>query len=323
MPSFKIPTDFATETAYAIGDQVNFNGVNYEAIVVIADTNTITPVDDDGDSWNVVGVIEIQDVYGLYHSIRLTLNSDAPEVNNSIWMFIQQADFNLGKRLRTIGQRNMRTVTLDDDSKADISELGILDIDHIKIAGDGNLASSLRQRGKVQVLAADGKKEIEELNQYFRQDYLFSNTSTFNYPLYYIDGRNLIIAPDFDEGTEVEITFKEAEPKLGTTQLSVNDDYEPINSDGETLAEWVANGNDAEDFVQAEIFIDFNGWIEQCPHLLKLDALVAAEMFLDNDPRVAAWRQEYALNLKETIDYFYRFESDRPNTVRQSSPYTF
>ena len=319
----RIPNTFATNTAYNTGNVVEFSGVEFRATSNIPNTNTTDPIQDDGANWKAQGVIRIVDAYSLWHDIDLTLNNSA--VSNHIWSFIQQADFALNKRLRSPAQIETSTLTLDADSKTAINHLGFVDIDNVRLAGDSSFNYSLRERGKVEILAAQNKADYEQLRQSYNEDFNYTDSYGYLNPVYYIDQQYLYVAPSFPTGTQIEITMKVSEPQLGTTQDVVNANFEPINSANQTVAEWIAAApaNTAQNFVQDTTFIMTNLWISQCPHLLKLGALTYAESFLKDDPRIVVWKAQYQENLQETIDEFYRFEIEQPHNLLMRNPYTF
>ena len=194
---------------------------------------------------------------------------------------------------------------------------------HVGISGDTTFNYSIRDEGFIQVKKAQVKSDFERLRQGYNEDFNYTDTYGFIEPVYYIDRERMYIAPDFDSGTEVEITFKQSEAEIGTYQLAVNNDYEPINSADQTLAEWVADGNDAADFVQEEIFIDTNLWLRQNPFLLKYGALTAAEAYVNDPNQIQTWAKLYDSALQETIDEFWRYETQQPTNQRMSSAYSF
>lgn len=318
-----IPNKFATLTAYPAGAVIEFNGVSYEALSAIPATNTTSPVQDNGASWKIDSVVRIQDAYSAWAAVYLALNSNQTKVTNSIWLFLQESEQTLNKVLRSPAMKMTRSFTLDANSSFVLPE-NLLDIDNLRLSGSvgsTNTESSLQQQGFIEITGGN-KAEYELLRQRYAGGIVRDIQTEFDFPVYWIDEDVAYIAPAYSAGTVVELTFYGAEASLGTTQLLVNADFEPINADAQTLADWVADGNDESTFVQDEAFIDTNLWISQTPHLLKLGALVAAEHYLNNDPRSAAWREEFIRNQAETVNEYEAYEANRPHTMTLKSTYS-
>lgn len=322
--SWLISSAYADNTAYAIRATAEFNGVVYEATSAIPVTNTTNPVQDNNVNWKINSVIRLEDAYSIWSSVYLSLNTDNPKITNSIWLYLQIAEQHIAKVVRSPLQITTRDFVLDDESSFIFPD-NLLEIDNIRLKGSIgaiNTGSSLQQRGFIEFRNAN-KANYEVLRQFHLNGIVRDNTlSQFDYPVYWHEEDRCYLAPNYDAGTVVEMTFYGSEAQLGTTQPEVNDDFEPINSASQTLAEWIAAGNSAGNFVQNQAFIDKNLWTDQAPHLVKLGALVAAENDLKDPIRSESWKAEYDRNLEETISEYEAFNARRPHTQQMASAYS-
>ena len=57
------------------------------------------------------------------------------------------------------------------------------------------------------------------------------------------DNQYIYVAPEYDSGTELEVEYYQEVPYLGATLNRVNDEYQPINSAGQTVTQWIAASN--------------------------------------------------------------------------------
>ena len=101
----------------------------------------------------------------------------------------------------------------------------------------------------------------------------------------------------------------------------VNAAGDPVNAMSMTLAQWIADGNPANTFVQNMVVIDRNWYTSNRPNLLIYGALAKASAYLKDDERAAIWKAEFEQALQETIDFIYRFEEVRPTDLQMGSVY--
>ena len=321
--NWNIPDAFATLTAYAIGDTATFNGVVYEATVAIPDTNTTDPRVDGGVNWKVSYVVNIEDAYGLWNAIAIAFNRPNDDIiNGSIWMFIQQSNYALNRIIRSPAMRVTRQFILDEDGRFP-PPTDLLQVDALRAFTDQGTQFTLAGRGNIEILAAVNRSDLIDQQESIRRNgALFTDGSSLG-PLYWYD-RDFFYVTDgiYADQTVMEMTYYAAEAALGEIVGELNSDFEPINSDGETLEEWIEAGNDADDFVQNMILVTTNVFTAQFPHLIKLGALVAAEDYLRDPEQSVKWKAEYDRALTETIDEINRFDSNRPYNVELYNEYS-
>ena len=311
------PADWTTTSASTLseGDRIYYNGTVYERTSVAA--NTRIPVDN--DAWDLHSVIRIEDFYSLQESIRLAMNTSDQQIIDSIPLFIQRAEQDINKILRSPAQIVTRPFTVIAGSRFQIPE-DTLNVINIRTTAE-DAGYDLRSQGAIQFLNGN-KTEFERVRQYYTSNGGSFEIINFQYPVYYFDGTHFHLAPDIDTGTTGEITYYQAVASLGETVNLVNDDFEPINSTNQTEAQWVAAGNAASDFVQATQVNLSNLWTATIPHLLRLGALIAAEEYVKDDTRIEVWKAEYDDNMQKTIDEFERFKTDQASSLQMESAYS-
>ena len=321
--NWNIPSDYANEVAYAIGDQATFNGVVYEATAAISDINTTDPREDGGVNWKVAWIVNIEDAYGIWNSISIALNrTDDDDINGSIWMFMQQANYALNRVLRSPAMKVTRDFIVDSNTRF-APPTDLLQVESVRIKSDQGTQYTLQGRGNIECLAAVNRSDLIEQQETIRRDGTLYADDAYSNPYYWYD-RDFFYIVDglYESGTEVEMTYYAAEAVIGDTLGELNADFEPINSEGQNESEWVEDGNELDDFVQATVLITTNIYTSQFPHLLKLGALVAAEDYVNDPERSIKWKLEYKESLAEAQDEISRFESNRPYNVELFNSYS-
>ena len=329
-----LPTDWAAATAYAVGDLANFNGVVYRRLV--AGTTSAEPCDDT-DNWIVEYVVRAEDWNSIIESVRLELNVDDDKINNSIPYFVQLTENSVTKKVRppTNLVTTLRTiVNVGNTGYAGRTYIqaptDLLNVENIRINSSNPSHFGLLGLGNVEITAAQSDADFEVVRQYYNNDNnIFGQQSISNFrtPLYRfitIGGIPYFeIAPSsFDVGTTLEIRYWNSEPSLGTVHPRINSLGLPINSAGQTSAEWVDAGNDEADFVQANVTIKRNWYTSNAPELIIYGALMKASAYLKDDQRAAIWAQQFENAEQETIDLIYRFEEVRPSDQQFYNPYS-
>ena len=308
---------------FSAGDQVRYNGLAYETRNDLTSANVTNP-QDDTDNWFVIGVLRIQDYNSLQEAMRLELNVDDDMITNSIPLFIQLAEESFEKRIRAPIQRTRRILTVDSESKVEVPS-DLLQVINIRLNEDSTGGDSIFFRGGTEILAGN-YEEYKDLQRYYRSNIGFSSQraipTNYEAPVYWYDDASFWIAPNIDEDTEVELYYYSQIPQLGTTVLLVDANGDPINSDDQTEVEWVADGNAAVDFVQATEIVTDNWFITAAPQMLLYGALLNADIFLHDDPRVALWEAKFARAEAETMELISKFEEGRHHTIQIYNAYT-
>ena len=319
--TFKVPAAYADNTAYAIGAQVVYNGIQFEATSAIANSNTTNPIDDDGANWKFNGMIEMQDMYGVAEAVKFSANTDDDRIDNSVFFYMQTAAQKLNSLLLPPAQKIPRRFTVSDGS---IELPGdIIDIDSIRLVSSSGGGGVFVDRGKLEIKLTKDRYNYELLLQQYSNganSSFYGNTNTDGPIAYITDGR-LYVAPKFDDGSIIEVDYYQAPANLGETQLVVDSDYNPINDSDMTLAEWVAAGNSADTFVQDTVLITTNVWTAQAPELLRLGTLVAMEADLGDAEKSAIFKEAFREQLQFTREKFQRFWANQPTFQTQDTAY--
>lgn len=311
--------------AFARGDLVRFNGVLYEALNARTATDTDNPSVDTAN-WKVAAVLRIQDYNSLIEAIRLEINTTDSMINNSIPMFIQLAEESLQTRVRAPVQRARVILTVDAESRVEVPT-DLLQVINMRYNVDDNINStnSIQARGGTEILAGN-YEEFRDLQRHYNLSSGFGlnsdRTSNYEAPVYWFDDRYFHIAPDVAMGTEIELYYYAMIPQLGTTVNLVNQNGDPINSAGQTTAQWVAAGNSANDFVQATDTVENNWFLTAKPDMLLYGAVMSAESYLRDDPRMDIWRRKFEQAELEIHHLVDRFEQGRTHTQQLYNAYS-
>ena len=312
--------------SYVTGNEVEYDGVLYEALNDIpANTSNLAP-DVDTTNWKAVGVIRIQSEHSLYAAIELELNVDSERINNSIPFFVQLAHESFKTRIRAPIQRSRVVLTVDANSAVDVPE-DLLQVINLRLNQDATAGDSIFGRGGTEILAAN-YEEFRDLQRYYRSNigfgYQRSVPTNYEAPVYFHTDRQFLIAPNITEGTEIELWYFATIPQLGDTVRLVNQNGDPINAEGLTLAQWIAADplmNTLLNFVQATDRVTVNWFVTAAPQMLLYGAILAAEAYLRDDPRLPMWQQKFERAELETHELLDRFREGRAHTQQLFNAY--
>lgn len=272
---------------YSSGDTVTHGGIVFEALEAIASSVTTTPIQDAFTRWKIVGVQRITDAYSLYADIFLTLNDASDDVRHSIPSFMQEAQIKLSKTLKLPVQKTQVTTNLDSEGKFQMPD-NLLSVDNIRFNGEKQVFATLEDKGYITIREAD-KEEYETLRQTYARSY---DALGYDNPVFYVSDAFAYVTP-YPSNAQVQISYYKEEPLLFSKLAQ---------TDGSTTT------------------VTGNSYVVQVPHLLKIGALVAAEGFVNDPQRVAAWKQEYQQALIETIKLYSDYES-QPQHVSWNTSY--
>ena len=319
-----VPLTWVSTRAYSVGDIVQHNGIRFECVTAVAASSTgnLNPIDN--TSWKFDGVLRITDYYSLQYAIEFEANTSNSRVVNSIPVYIQNVERKLSKLLRSPAQKEPRTFNLrdgrDNESLFDIPE-DMLDIFHLRFVGDDS-GYNLESQGTITIQRADWSSFERLRQQYISNGYYTDNVYEFDYPAYTLTNEEFRITPRPNSDiTEVELTYYQQVPELGSTIDLVDDDYNPINSNDQTLAEWIAAGNDADDFVQATEVVTSNLWTATTPHLLKAGSLMEIYAYLKDAEGYQMASEEFDKLLVATQIEFRKADAAGDHISSMSSAY--
>lgn len=308
----------------------NISRVMYRGIVFVANTThngiTTNPLEDE-TNWRVESVFRIQDYYSLIESVRLAINTDDDSINNSIPMFIQLAEQSFSTRLRVPAMLQRETVTVTANNTAPIPD-NLLQVENVRLrnndigGGDGDF-NSLLYNGRYEINSAN-YYEFQLIQQRYDSDIDFFDavsSTQFRSMVYWNDGTNLHFAPSLEAGTQIEIVFYGQLTPLGYPILLTNAAGEPINSAEQTQAEWVAAGNSADSFVQADGIQETNWFLQAAPRMVMYGAIMQAEQYLKDDQRWPAFQQQFAQAENEIMELVEKFDQDRSSSQYFRSHY--
>ena len=313
-----LPSNWVSTQAYAVGAQVSYNGIGYECLTAVAANASGNAIPVGNSSWQVYAVFRITEYYSLQEAILQAVNSDDDFIESSLPLFIQNAERKIGKLLRSPAQVVTRTYSVDSQSRFAIP-LDLLEIIHLRWDNDDG-GYDLQSRGSISMQRMD-RTNFEELKQYYSDTTYNYEYGSYEYPGYRTDNRYVHIAPDYAAGEMFEMMYYQEVPELGSTVGITNSTGTPLNSAGQTQAQWVAAGNSASTFVQETELVLNNLWTATTPHLLKAAACKEAEDYLGNSERAAVWDAQFKELLIATETEFRKFDSGGSQHITQSTAY--
>ena len=307
MPIRRVPEAWNANASYNIDDVVLFNGIRFVCTTAVPASAVGNVIPVDNTSWRFDSVLRIVDAYSLYYSIQLDINTDDDMINNSIPLYVQNVERKLSKSLRSPAQKITRTFPVragrENETLFDIPS-DMLATFHLRSMSD-DAGYNLESRGAIVIQGTDYTSFERLRERYISNGYYLDNILDFDYPVYVMDDTTFKIAPRLpDEVTHVELTYYQQVPELTSIVEAANDDYEPVNSAGQTLAQWVAAGNTPESFQIELITVLDNLWTATTPHLLKAGALVEAYSYLNNPEDSAIAKAQFDELLAMTISEF-------------------
>lgn len=242
-------------------------------------------------------------------------------------MFIQLAEESLQTRVRAPVQR-ARTVLTSDTMSRILVPSDLLQVINLRFNDDGTAGDSIFSRGGTEILAGN-YEEFKDLQRYYQSNIGFGTSraipTNYEAPVYWFDDRYFYIAPNIQQGTELELYYYAMIPQLGSTVNLVNQNGQPINSAGQTLQQWIdANPltNNADNFVQATDTVEVNWFLTAKPDMLLYGAIMSAESYLRDDPRMEIWRRKFEQAELEIHHLIDRFEEGRHHTQQLFNAYS-
>ena len=318
----RIYPEWSATSDYAVDAIARREGILYKATSAITgNANNVEPRLNEAE-WEVYAVVRIEDYYSLIEAIRLELNrTDDEYLTQSIPLFIQLAEESFQTRIRAPIQRSRMVLTVDAESRVAVPS-GLLQVLNLRINGDQLQGSSLLSAGQSEILAGNFEEYID-LKRSYSNDFTFNSyPSNYDAPVYWFDSTYFNIAPTLEEGTELELWYYEQIPQLGREVLLTDANGNPINSAGQTLAQWTDSGESASSFVQATEVVISNWFVSAVPQLLLYGALVNAESFLKEDARIPLWQSRFQAAEAETMELIQRFEEGRAHTQQLYNAYS-
>ena len=167
---------------------------------------------------------------------------------------------------------------------------GLLEILHVR-RKDDTFAVSYDQytNDSIEILAANKEEYLRVLRG---QENLTRDYHSFDTAVYWWDNAYLNFAPQYAENTEIEITYSQLIPKLGTTVTVVNPDDTTV-----------------------EQTVVTNEFLQIAPQVLLYGACLRAKPFLhDEDPRISQWTEMYVAAEKELQYLIETFENHQAYT---------
>ena len=296
--AFVIPAAPAANTNYTAGQRVSLNGVTYEATTGITGDSNVPDPSTDGVNWKAVAVTSLDNLNALVEGVRLQLNTSADEIYESIPLFLNLTEESLKTRIRLPHQIRTVTVMVDSEFRVRVPA-GLLEIMHVRRKDDtfnSGIANTPYDNDVVEILASDREEYLRVLRA---QESYGRDFFSFDSAVYWWDRAYLHFAPQYEEGTEIEITYYQLIPKLGTTVTVVG-------SDGTTTEEVVVT----------------NEFLQIAPQVLLYGACLRAKPFLhDEDPRISQWTEMYVAAEKELQYLIETFENHQAHTLFLQNTY--
>ena len=330
---------WSATSSYSTGDQVNYSGVVYTALAGITGAASNTNPCEDTTNWEVSHVERVESLNSLVEMFKLELNTNDERINNTAFEFIHRGSNYVNQRLRPPSNQVSTIVTTTTIPNEGYEERlyirvpsDLLEVVNLRINSDTPSGYGLVALGTREILAAQSDADFETLQQYFSGNtslFGYTNLGPFDAPLYRfrtIGGISYFeLAPaDIGTGTEIEIVYWKAEPQLGTQHPRVNSLGEPLNSAGQTSAQWIAAdaANTADNFVQQQVRIESNWYTNNAPYCLLYAALEHGAIWLKDNERAQYFRQKYLEEQENVESWIFAFEENRPTSIQMYNPYS-
>ena len=288
--AFQIPTAWTAGT-YSQGTQRIQNGVLYE--VIVASTSTEPRVSTD---WAVIAVHEITDYTSLVEAVRLNLNVDDDEINNSVPLFIQLAEESFKTRIRVPQQRKQVVLTVDSEGRIEVPG-DLLEVINLRQNSDATTSAfrDLRSRGVIEILSTN-YENYQRVRRFETANYYVSSNdyNAFDSPVFWYDNRYFWIAPVYATGTEMELVYYGLIPQLGSV----------VTIDGVSTT------------------VDRNWYTSAAPQMLLYGALCKSEAYLKDTERVAQWKELFDAAQAETQDLVNRFAENQSHSLFIENTYS-
>ena len=264
--------------------RITFNGVVYSVASPASGTTTRTTtagqIPFDNDDWVVSHIVRLIDYYSIIEGLKLELKQVADsETNLSMPYFIQKAELSFQRTIRV--PQMVRRAVLTSESNGDLRIPSDM-LEPINLRR--NTEASINQRNiSIRFTGDDYQEWVSRQFDDITDTTIDSDGERIvAAPVFRIEGNDIKIAPTPEAGIEYELVYYGSFPQLGTVANLVNDEGLPVNSAGQTSAQWVAAGgtNTAANFVQATEAITTNYYTQTDPDLVFYGALYQAYLWL-------------------------------------------
>ena len=322
------PNEWSGTAAYTAGDSVNYAGTAYEArnnIAAPSDGNNSTPFDDQ-TNWKVTHIVAINTIYSLIEAAILQINNNNPAIKGSMPMFVQLAEASFSMDLRIPAQIDTDVLTVDSEGKVRTPQalIGIKNVELLSNDnGDDNFYDNrLLNEARYQMISYN-RYEYQRVKIQYNSDAinLYQRDTGIRSAGYWWDGEFLHTVPTLGSGSQIRIVGEYQLTPLGHSILLTNSSGVAINDEGQTEADWVAEGNDAADFVQATGIQETNTFLQTAPNLYLYGTIMKAEQYLKDDARWPLWEQQFNKAKEEVEMLVDRFEDMQPSTLYFESHY--
>ncbi len=320
------PTDWVPTQAYDKGDVVNYAGAIFEltATSLAGDADNKSPFDDQAN-WKLVYVNSIENIYSLISAVKLQLNTNNEAMNGSIPMAIRLAEQSIATHIRVPQQTVEEELTITSDSRVSVPA-SLVEVINVELKSNANGDTSDYNRfinnGRFEIIELS-RYEYQRLKLFFSGDALVLNRSLppMRSAGYWNDGEYFHFAPKLGNDSVIRVVYKAQLTPLGYPIQLTNADGELVNSAGETLEEWVADGNDADDFVIATGIQEINWYVQAVPRLIYFGTLMQMAQLLKDDKRLGYWEEQFLKAKIEAETLVARFEDNRPSAMYFETDY--
>ena len=325
-----LPTAWVQGSNYAPETNVLYRSIIFTANNQINNSQT-NPLEDD-ENWRVGGVHRIDDIYSLAESTKIAVNRQIPQIENSLFLYIQLMEQSIATRLRVPNQIRRTEISViqtdpnNGESYIDLPD-ATLQIDNIRIVNP----SIGGDDGDFNSLIYNGRYEINEANYYEYQlirqrydsdiDFFDAVSSTqFRSMVYWNDGQRAYFAPGIDAGTTIEVVYYAELTPLGHPILLTNAMGIPVNAANQTEAEFLA-ANPGGTFVQASGIQETNWFVQAGPRMCLYGTIMQMEEFLKDDERWPLFQQKFLAAEDEIRELIAKFEQKRSSAQYFKSHY--
>ena len=331
-----LPTAWSGTSAYAADARVVDNYVVYQSNKAItAPTSGNNPNPRVSEDWDVRAVQRVTDYYNLIEAVALQLNVDEnPEINDSIPLFIQQAENSFQTTIRGPFMIRHVELTVEEGTTANpLSRVAIpadlLQFKNVYISSDDVAVTGLNTQ-LYSSLVERGRLEINSLSNFEYRDIIINDGiagTGYGSMGYYSDNGYLNFAPRLSDSTTIHIEYYAQLANLGTQVSVLNSAGDELNAAGQTEAQWIASSTDANPRTAANFVVDTelltqNWYSVNAPQLLLYASILKGLGYLKTDPaKMQEWQQKYRVAYEEVVQMIREYESERPSSLYLESGY--
>ena len=251
-----IPNDWAAATTYAVGDLANLNGVVYRALNAVTGNAMNEDPSLDTTNWSFDFMIRAEDRNGIIEAVKLELNVDDDQINNSIPYYIQLAEQSFYTRVRPSADLVSIILTTQNITVPGYEgriyipvPADLLNVENMRINDESGVFYGLLSMGRLEIKASQSDYDFEIVRQLYQDNdsvYGARTLTNYNSPVYRfttIGGISYFeLAPSaYMINQSVELRYYRAEPKLGTRHPRINSNGEPVNSMGQNRMQFEAD----------------------------------------------------------------------------------